>query len=149
MPGIVPPPRAVASGGARRAFDVSVSPFHGPVAPAAVSGTLVHLVAAWALIEVLGIALLLANMLAFLLANAVSFAANARLTFDAPIRWRRYSRFLGVSLSALAISTLIVWVAANLGIHYLFAIAASAMISAVLGYLLSRRWVFTERSGRP
>jgi putative flippase GtrA len=110
-----------------------------------VANTLIHMMVAWGLVWGLNSPLLTANTIAFFVANLISFVANARLTFGTAVAWRRYPRFLMVSLTSLLASSVLVALAGLVGIHYLLAIAASALLSAALGFALSRSFVFLRQ----
>jgi putative flippase GtrA len=111
------------------------------------ANTLVHMAVAWLMVSAAGLPLLPSNAVAFLVANLASFAANAKLTFGTTVQWRLYPAFLGVSMTALVASTVLVALADRAGIHYLIGIAVSAVLSAVVGFALSNRWVFRSSAG--
>jgi putative flippase GtrA len=106
------------------------------------ANTFVHMAVAWLLVSAAGLPLLPSNAVAFLVANMVSFLMNATFTFGMSLQWRRYPAFLGVSMTALVASTLLVALTDHAGVHYLVGIAAAAVLSAVVGFVLSNRWVF-------
>lgn len=107
--------------------------------------TLIHMGIAWLMVSYAQFTPLAANVIAFLGANFCSFAANARLTFSTAPDWRRYPGFLAVSLTGLAVSSALVWLAGRLHVHYLLAIAVAAVLSAIISFGLSSRLVFAAR----
>lgn len=107
--------------------------------------TLIHMGIAWLAVRYAQFTPLAANLVAFLGANCCSFAANARLTFSMAPDWRRYPGFLAVSLTGLAVSSTLVWLAGRFHIHYLLAIAAASVLSAIISFGLSARLVFAAR----
>lgn len=107
--------------------------------------TLIHMGIAWLAVTYAQLPPLAANFIAFLGANCCSFVANARLTFAMTPDWRRYPHFLAVSLTGLAVSSTLVWLAGRFHVHYLLAIAVASVLSAVISFGLSSRLVFSAR----
>ena len=109
------------------------------------ANTLIHMAIAWLAVNFAQLPPLAANCVAFIGANCCSFAVNARLTFSVAPEWRHYPRFFGISLTGLAISSTLVWLAGHFNLHYLLAIAVASVLSAALSFALSARLVFIER----
>jgi len=109
--------------------------------------TLIHMYITWLAVTYIQFTPLFANMIAFLCANCCSFVANARLTFSMAPDWRRYPNFLTASLTGLGVSSTLIWLADQFNVHYLLAIAAGSIFSAILSFRLSSWFVFTTRKG--
>lgn len=115
--------------------------------------TLVHVAMFSGLIELSGMAPLLANLAAFCTAVGVSFLGHYHWTFadkamfhrKVPRVGRAMRRFLIVSLIGLALNSLVVYVVTDLlALSYWYAVVL--MVTAVPGvvFLLSRFWAFRE-----
>jgi putative flippase GtrA len=93
-----------------------------------------------------------ANLVGFAVAVIVSYTGHARVTFDAPLRsGSQVQRFVMLSLAGLAASSLTVHLVTTvLGLGFLTAMTAVAVIVPLATYLAMRFWVFrhaaTERS---
>ncbi|MBC7940451.1 MAG: GtrA family protein [Chitinophagaceae bacterium] len=106
------------------------------------ANTLIHLVVVMLLVEQAGLAAVPANGLAFAVANGFSFWANGRYTFrSAPTRWR-YARFLGVSLTGLALSLAASAWAARMHWHYLAGVALTFLLLPLLSFAAHRWWTW-------
>lgn len=116
----------------------------GRFALVGIVATLVHMLIAWALIELTRFPPLLANLMAFLAAFVVSFTGHYHWTFQgAGNPWRAMRRLFLISSSAFAINTLLLagllktsWMSASVA-----AIVAAGIVP-VISFLASRLWGF-------
>lgn len=108
--------------------------------------TLVHVLVYAGLIELLGIAPLLANTLGFATAVNVSFIGHRRWTFSDQRQGRAQrslARFWVVSLFGFVLNTLFVWlVTGPLALAYGWAIPLIAGVTPLLTFVSSRVWAF-------
>lgn len=112
-----------------------------------IAATVVHLLAALALREAAGWAPLVANLGGFLCANLVSYLGHSRLTFGQAL-WQgdQLMRFAVAGLSALLVSTVLVWLVTGLG-QGSFGLAMILVGLAVpaVNFVVLKFWVFTAR----
>lgn len=111
-----------------------------------VINTLIHLGVVLSLVEVCAMGPLMANGLAFVAANVFSFWANSRFTFRAITTWKRYSRFLLVSMAGLLLAVGASYVNGRLGFHYLWGVALSFVLLPVLSFAANRFWTWKDLS---
>lgn len=106
--------------------------------------TLSHVAAALAAEAVLPVTPQQANLAGFAVAVVVSYTGHARFTFDTPLRsGRQFQRFLMLSLAGLAASSLTVHLMTTLlGMGFLAAMAAVAVVVPLFSYIAMRFWVF-------
>lgn len=107
--------------------------------------TIVHYLCAILAIELLGLAVLHANVLAYGVAVGISFWGHSLLTFRSPMTRERLLKFVVVSLSALVLSQFLLWLLTTgsaLG-HRVNMIAVVCLVPFYT-YVLNRFWVFEK-----
>jgi len=90
---------------------------------------------------------LLANIIAFLVAFQVSYFGHARWTFSVtdPGSRKHKVRFFGVSVLSFVVNEIMYALLLNvLHLHYLLALFIVLISVAVLTFVLSRLWAFSE-----
>ena len=107
-----------------------------------VANTVVHAGVVIALMEVFAPPAFLANGVAFVFANLMSYALNSRFTFNAPVSYSGYRRFLLVSLVSLALTLLITSLVEYLRWHYGVGLAVAILLVPILNYLVMKIWAF-------
>ncbi len=108
-----------------------------------VAATLVHYFSAILAIEVLGLNVLVANMVAYCVAVGVSFFGHSLLTFRATLTHERLVKFVAVSLSALAVSQALLWLLTKIDVfgHRVNMLAVVCVVPCYT-YLLNKFWVY-------
>ena len=108
-----------------------------------------HLACVWVLVAGVGLAPLVANVLAFAVAFVVSYRGHARLTFHAAGArgWPSLWRFLAVASSAFTANELLYWLALErLHWHYFWGQAGILLLVAAGTFVCSKFWAFRPRS---
>jgi putative flippase GtrA len=110
--------------------------------------TAVHVTLFAALMELLQISALLANLAAFGAAMLLSFAGHCRWTFRLrEHHWPALRRFTVVAVLGLGLNSAIAYgIADRLGWHYACAVTLMVTVTPVTLFLLSRRWAFADRT---
>lgn len=109
-----------------------------------VAATLTHVLIALALEGWADLEPLVANLIGYCSGIGVSYLGHARLTFGAPSRdAAQFARFLAVTLFALGLNQLIVWICVH-RIGWPFWAALTAVVRLVPGptFLLAKLWAF-------
>jgi putative flippase GtrA len=114
------------------------------------AATAVHVALFAALIELLQISALVANLAAFGAALLLSFVGHCRWTFRLrESHWPALRRFTVVAVLGLGLNSAIAYgIADRLGWHYACAVALMVTVTPVTLFLLSRRWAFADRTPR-
>lgn len=109
-----------------------------------VAATLTHVSIALAMEGAAGVEPLLANLLGYTGGVGVSYFGHARLTFGAPARdGAQFARFLAVTLFALGLNQLIVWVCVHrLGWAFWMALVAVVLLVPGPTFVLAKLWAF-------
>lgn len=102
------------------------------------SNTLIHFVSYFAIINFVG-SQAFSNLIAFFLASVWSYCVNARLTFEVTPAFRRYLRFFVFNA---ILSSVVGMISDHLGFSVVVAPLLFSLISLVLNYIFSRRFVF-------
>ena len=112
------------------------------------AATAVHVILFAALIELLQISALIANLAAFGAALLLSFVGHCRWTFRLQSgHWGALGRFTVVAFLGLALNSAIAYgIADRLGWHYAYAVVAMVTATPVALFVLSRCWVFAGRA---
>jgi putative flippase GtrA len=114
------------------------------------AATVVHVLVVWLLLSRTPLPALVANVLAFMAAFGISFAGNYLWTFRSPgSPYKTLGRFLLISVSALAVNTLLL--ASLLRTGWLSPTAAaivSVPVIAAITFSASRLWGFAQRGVR-
>lgn len=105
--------------------------------------TLTHYFCAIAAVELFGVSVMLANVLAYCVAVGVSFFGHSLLTFRVAMSRNRLFKFVVVSLSALAVSQALLWLLTAVAIfgHRINMLAVVCVVPAY-SYLLNKFWVY-------
>lgn len=91
----------------------------------------------------LGLAPLLANIVAFAVAFNVSYAGHRHWTFAATARHEStFKRFLGVALLSFALNEILYYLLLRAGLEYRVALFLVLVAVAALTFVLSRYWAF-------
>lgn len=109
-----------------------------------VAATLTHVLIALTLEGWAGLEPLVANLIGYSSGIGVSYFGHARLTFGAPSRdGAQFARFLAVTLFALGLNQLIVWVCVH-RLDWPFWMALVAVVLLVPGptFVLAKLWAF-------
>ena len=115
-----------------------------------VAAMLVHLGSVVLILVPLGLAPLVANVLAFLIAFQISHAGHRRLTFSsssaaAPASQSRL-RFFAVALASFALNELMYWVLLRYtNLDYRLALAIVLVLVSAMTFFLARNWAFSAR----
>jgi putative flippase GtrA len=114
-----------------------------------VAAMLVHLGSVALILVPLGLAPLVANVLAFLIAFQISHAGHRRLTFQssssAPASQSRL-RFFAVALASFALNELMYWVLLRYtNLDYRLALAIVLVLVSAVTFFLARNWAFSAR----
>ncbi len=108
-----------------------------------VLATAVHYLSALLSVELLGVTVLLANVLAYCVAVAVSYVGHTRFTFRASASRRNFLRFITVSLSALGLSQLLLFALQSwTRFPYQFNLLLGVGIIPVYSFLCNKFWVY-------
>lgn len=113
-----------------------------------VAATLTHVLIALALEGLAGVEPLIANLIGYTTGIGVSYFGHARLTFGAPSRdGAQFARFLAVTLFALGLNQLIVWVSVHrLGWEFWMALVAVVLLVPGPTFVLAKLWAFRRPS---
>lgn len=112
-----------------------------------VLATAVHYLSALLAVELLGVSVLTANVLAYCVAVAVSYIGHTRFTFRASASRENFLRFITVSLSALGLSQLLLFVLQHLAwFPYQFNLLLGVGIIPVYSFICNKFWVYRGRS---
>ena len=108
-----------------------------------VAATLTHYFSAVLAVEVLGLDVLVANILAYCTAVGVSFFGHSLLTFRAALTHERLVKFVVVSLSALAASQALLWLLTKMDMfgHRIDMLLVVCVVPCYT-YLLNKFWVY-------
>lgn len=87
-----------------------------------------------------------AHIIGFFLANTFSYFANSKLTFKHAPSWKRYRKFLAVSLLSLGLTIGLSSLAEAMAWHYLVGIAMVLAAGPVLSFVLHKTVTFRRRS---
>ena len=109
-----------------------------------VVNTLIHVGVVMGLVESGLLPPVPANGLAFVAANLFSFWANGRFTFRAAPSWRRYSRFLCVSLAGLLLTLAASLLGEWLAWHYMGGVLLSFVLLPLLSFAANRWWTWRD-----
>ena len=114
------------------------------------AATAVHIVLFAALIELLQISALVANLAAFGAALLLSFVGHCRWTFRLQDgHWRALGRFTVIAVLGLGLNSAIAYgIADRLNWHYAYAVVAMVTATPVALFLLSRCWAFERAALR-
>jgi putative flippase GtrA len=106
----------------------------------------VHITLFAALIELLQISALAANLAAFGAALLLSFVGHCRWTFGLRNgQWPALRRFAVVAVLGLGLNSGIVYgIADRLGWHYAYAVVLMVTVTPGALFVLSRRWAFDK-----
>jgi putative flippase GtrA len=109
-----------------------------------VAATLTHVLIALALEGWGGLEPLVANLIGYCSGIGVSYFGHARLTFGAPSRdGAQFARFLAVTLFALGLNQLIVWICVHrIGWPFWAALAAVVVLVPGPTFVLAKLWAF-------
>lgn len=121
---------------ALRHRQVLVFIFVGGIATALHSGTVVLLVEPGLAAPVPS------HIVGFFLANTFSYFANSKLTFKHAPSWKRYRKFLAVSLVSLSLTIGLSALAEAMGWHYLVGLAMVLASGPVLSFVLHKTVTF-------
>jgi putative flippase GtrA len=110
--------------------------------------TAVHVTLFAALIELLQISALVANLAAFGAALLLSFVGHCRWTFGLRNgHWPALRRFTVVAVLGLGLNSAIAYgIVDRLGWHYAYAVVPMVTVIPVTLFVLSRRWAFARRT---
>ena len=109
------------------------------------SAAATHLMAVFVLVQGLGLAPLVANVLAFLLAFVVSYNGHRLFTFSEADAhgWHVVGKFFAVACLSFVVNELLYMAALRwLGWHYLWSLFAVLLLVAVGTFVLSKFWAF-------
>lgn len=104
--------------------------------------TLLHVVVAMLMVEVLKASPSVANGVAFVVSALTSYLINTLWSFSARLRGYTLFRFTCVSLIGFAVSMLIARMVEHAGFHYGIGIAGVVLIVPVLTFLLHSKWTY-------
>jgi putative flippase GtrA len=107
------------------------------------SGAIVNIAILYLLAHVVALPLLVSSALAVECAVISNFLLNNRWTFgarDQPVR--RFFKFNAMSLGALSVNVLIVWLLTRSGVYFLAADLAGIAIAMAANYAGSVAWVW-------
>lgn len=117
-----------------------------------VINTLVDVGAFIGFYELVGLDVISCNVLAFLLAVANSYILNRFITFrdrsGGGGSLRRFARFFVIAITAMIVSTAIVYLASQF-IHPVIGKLMATVVSTLINYLGSHRFVFTRERRHP
>lgn len=88
-----------------------------------------------------------ANGCAFVLANMFSYVVNSLWSFTAPLRGRRFLKFLAVSIIGFLGTLLVAWVAEGVGLTPAAGIVLVVCIMTPISFILHRSWTFRGTVG--
>lgn len=109
------------------------------------TATLTHLTAALIAHEFAHLPPLTSNFCGYCAAVMVSYFGHALLTFGRRVmHGAQFARFIGASLSTLALNQAIVYVGVNL-LHLAFSLALipAVILVPIAGFLIAKLWAFT------
>lgn len=114
------------------------------------AATLVHVSVVFLLVELGGLAPVLATIPAFLVALGVSYLMNHRWTFSAKGGHdQHFPRYALVAGLGLGLNVLIMGLAVDvLGVSYAWGLVVVVMIIPITGFLLQRHWSFAHKAER-
>lgn len=105
--------------------------------------TAVHYIVALCLVMFSETGVLLANFTAYCVAVAVSYIGHTRITFGAAVNRNNFIRFLAVSLSALGLSQLVLFVMQRADIlSYQFNLVLGVGVIPLYSFLCNKFWVY-------
>lgn len=113
-----------------------------------VAATLTHVLIALALEGLAGVEPLIANLIGYTSGIGVSYLGHARLTFASPARdGAQFARFLAVTLFALGLNQLIVWICVHrIGWPFWMALVAVVLLVPGPTFVLAKLWAFRRPS---
>ena len=116
----------------------------GKFALVGVLNTFVHAATTIALVELLQVHPVPSSVAGFLLAVSVSFVLNTFWTFrQSDNLQQRFLRFLVVSVTAMLLNTLIMYVAVSVfEFHYLLGLLAVLLIVPIYNFTLNLKWSY-------
>jgi putative flippase GtrA len=116
----------------------------GKFALVGVLNTLVHALTTVALVELVQLHPVPASVAGFLLAVAVSFVLNTFWTFrQSDNLQQRFVRFIVVSVTAMLLNTLIMYLAVNVfSLHYLLGLLMVLFVVPVYNFTLNLKWSY-------
>jgi putative flippase GtrA len=85
-----------------------------------------------------------AHIAGFFLANIFSYFANSKLTFKHAPSWRRYRKFLAVSLLSLSLTIGLSGLAEAMDWHYLVGLAMVLASGPALSFILHKTVTFRQ-----
>lgn len=111
-------------------------------------GTLVNLIFLYFFTDILGIYYLVSAVLSFVIALSHNYFFNKVWTFNEPFGKNftsKYIRFFGVSVFALGINLIFLYLFTDiLGIYYLISQALAILFSMIVNFLGNKFWTFKE-----
>lgn len=111
-----------------------------------VLATLIHYTSAIAFVELLGLEVLMANFYAYCMAVGVSYVGHAKFTFRTSLETTGFCKFLVVSLSALALSQLLLGALAWLDwLHYRLNLLVVVAFVPIYSFVFNKFWVYRLR----
>ncbi len=112
-----------------------------------VAATLAHVVVALSAHELGGLSPLSANAIGYGAAVSISYFGNARMTFGREaMRLGQFSRFLLVSLAALALNQGLVFLLTDIArLPYAAALVPVVIVVPLFTFALSKVWAFVDR----
>lgn len=106
------------------------------------ASTLLHIVVAVSLIEMMLMHPVGANGIAFIVANQFSYIANTLWSFQSELSLLVWLRFIIVSLGAWCLTLLIAWVVEYVGGHYLLGIGLIVITTPALSFAAHRLFTY-------
>lgn len=105
--------------------------------------TVVHYSTALCLVAFAGVGVLTANFLAYCTAVAVSYLGHTRFTFSSAVSRHTFARFMVMSLSALVLSQLVLFVLQRVDfLPYQLNLLLGVGVIPVYSFLCSKFWVY-------
>jgi putative flippase GtrA len=89
------------------------------------------------------------HVFGFFLANTFSYFANSKLTFKQTPSWKRYRKYLAVSLLSLSLTIGLSSLAEAMHWHYMVGIAMVLASGPMLSFLLHKSITFRRSSRHP
>ena len=113
------------------------------------TGLIINLIAAYILKEFLGLWYFLAFLIGVILNWSFNFFANSYITFSGHSKERyamKYAIFVSVYLAAFTINSGLVYIMTSVfDIYYLISIAMAAVITTLITFSLSKRFVYYDK----
>jgi len=110
-----------------------------------VAATLTHYIVSIVGVEQLHLSLYLANLLGYIVAVVVSFLGHSKFTFQVNASMKLFSKFIVVSLSALALSELLILLLeSTLQLSHRISMLVVVATIPVFTFIMSRLWVYKE-----